>query len=436
MKISIFGIGYVGCVSAACFAHAGHDVIGVDVNPTKVDIINSGKSPIVEPQMNELIHDVVKAGKLRATTDSMEAVNASDISLVCVGTPSKPNGSLDLGHVARVCEEIGAALATKDTHHTVVIRSTMLPGSIESVAQPALEKTSRKKSGKEFGVCVNPEFLREGTSVKDFYAPPFTLIGADDEETANIVQGLYSKIDAPVFTTTIKTAEMVKYVCNCFHALKVSFANEIGNICKALELDSHEVMKVFCADTKLNLSPYYLKPGFAFGGSCLPKDLRAVSYKAKELDVEVPLLSAIIATNKLQVEKALDMVLSTGNKQVGVLGFSFKAGTDDLRESPMVTLIETLLGKGLDLIIYDRDVSLARLFGSNKAYIEEEIPHIAKLMRGSIDEVLDSANTIVIGNRSEEFRQIESRLRPSQTVIDLVRLFDRTSSDGYQGICW
>ena len=436
MRISIFGIGYVGCVSAACFAHAGHDVIGVDVNPTKVDIINSGKSPIVEPQMNELIHDVVKSGKLRATTDSMEAVKSSDISLVCVGTPSKSNGSLDLGHVARVCEEIGAALATKDTHHTVVIRSTMLPGSIESVAQPALEKTSRKKSGKDFGVCVNPEFLREGTSVKDFYAPPFTLIGADDEETAKIVGGLYSNIDAPVFNTAIKTAEMVKYVCNCFHALKVSFANEIGNICKALELDSHEVMKVFCADTKLNLSPYYLKPGFAFGGSCLPKDLRAVSYKAKELDVQVPVLSSIIASNKLQVEKALDMVLSTGNKQVGVLGFSFKAGTDDLRESPMVTLIETLLGKGLELVIYDRDVSLARLFGSNKAYIEEEIPHIAKLMRGSIDEVLDSANTIVIGNRSEEFRQIESRLRPGQTVIDLVRLFDRISGDGYQGICW
>jgi GDP-mannose 6-dehydrogenase len=436
MKISIFGIGYVGCVSAACFAHAGHDVIGVDVNPTKVDIINSGKSPIVEPQMNELIHDVVKSGKLRATTDSMEAVKSSDISLVCVGTPSKPNGSLDLGHVARVCEEIGAALASKDTHHTIVIRSTMLPGSIESVAQPALEKTSRKQAGKDFGVCVNPEFLREGTSVKDFYAPPFTLIGADDEETAKIVSGLYTNIDAPIFTTTIKTAEMVKYVCNCFHALKVSFANEIGNICKALELDSHEVMKVFCADTKLNLSPYYLKPGFAFGGSCLPKDLRAVSYKAKELDVEVPLLSAITATNKLQVEKALDMVLSTGTKQVGVLGFSFKAGTDDLRESPMVTLIETLLGKGLQLVIYDRDVSLARLFGSNKAYIEEEIPHIAKLMRGSIDEVLESANTIVIGNRSEEFRQIESRLRPGQTVIDLVRLFDRTSGNGYQGICW
>ena len=436
MRISIFGIGYVGCVSAACFARAGHEVIGVDVNPTKVDIINSGKSPIVEPGINELIHDEVKARRLSATTDSSEAIKASDISLVCVGTPSKPNGSLNLEHVRKVCEEIGAALAAKGARHTVVIRSTMLPGSIESVAQPALEKTSGKKAGKDFGICVNPEFLREGTSLKDFYGPPFTLIGADEEQTASVVSSLYANIDAPVFTTSVKTAEMVKYVCNCFHALKVSFANEIGNICKALELDSHEVMNVFCADTKLNLSSYYLKPGFAFGGSCLPKDLRAVSYKAKELDVEVPVLSAISITNRLQVEKALDMVLRTGNKQVGVLGFSFKAGTDDLRESPMVTLIETLLGKGLELVIYDRDVSLARLFGSNKEYIEHEIPHIAKLMRGSIDEVLNAANTIVIGNKSEEFRRIESRLRPEQTVIDLVRLFDRPSGDGYQGICW
>ena len=436
MRISIFGIGYVGCVSAACFAREGHAVIGVDVNPTKADIINSGKSPIVEPGINELINDVVKAGNLRATTNSSEAIEASDISLVCVGTPSKPNGSLNLDHVRKVCEEIGAGIGAKNERHTVVIRSTMLPGSIESVAQPALEQTSGKKAGKDFGLCVNPEFLREGTSLKDFYAPPFTLIGADDEETAKVVRSLYANIDAPVFTTSVKTAEMVKYVCNCFHALKVSFANEIGNICKALELDSHEVMNVFCADAKLNLSSYYLKPGFAFGGSCLPKDLRAVSYKAKELDVETPVLSAISITNRLQVEKALDMVLRTGNKRVGVLGFSFKAGTDDLRESPMVTLIETLLGKGLELVIYDRDVSLARLFGSNKEYIEHEIPHIAKLMRSSIDEVLDSANTIVIGNKSEEFRQIESRLRPDQTVIDLVRLFDKRSGDGYQGICW
>jgi GDP-mannose 6-dehydrogenase len=436
MKISIFGIGYVGCVSAACLARAGHEVIGVDVNLTKVEIINNGASPIVEPEINELIRDVVKTGKLRATTDSAQAVNESDISLVCVGTPSKPNGSLDLVHVRRVCEEIGKAIGAKDQRHTVVIRSTMLPGSIESVARPALESTSGKKAGKDFGLCVNPEFLREGTSLKDFYAPPFTLIGTDDEETGKIVSSIYAEIDAPVFITSMKTAEMVKYVCNCFHALKVSFANEIGNICKALELDSHEVMEVFCADTKLNLSSYYLKPAFAFGGSCLPKDLRAVTYKAKELDVEVPLLSAISITNRLQVERALDMVLRTGKKRVGVLGFSFKAGTDDLRESPMVTLIETLIGKGLELVIYDRDVSLARLVGSNREYIEHEIPHIAKLMRGSIDEVLNAADTIVIGNKSEEFRQIESRLGPGQTVIDLVRLFDRPSGNGYQGICW
>jgi GDP-mannose 6-dehydrogenase len=436
MRISIFGIGYVGCVSAACFARGGHEVIGVDVNPTKVEIINSGNSPIVEPEINDVIREVVKTGKLRATTDSAAAVNGSDVSLVCVGTPSKPNGSLDLGHVQRVCEEIGAAIGAKSERHTVVIRSTMLPGSIENVARPALEQASGKKTGDDFGLCVNPEFLREGTSLKDFYAPPFTLIGADDEQTAKIVSSLYSEIDAPVFVTSTKTAEMVKYVCNCFHALKVSFANEVGNICKALELDSHEVMNVFCADTKLNLSSYYLKPGFAFGGSCLPKDLRAVTYKAKELDVEVPLLSAISMTNRLQVERALDMVLRTGSKQIGVLGFSFKAGTDDLRESPMVTLIETLLGKGLELVIYDRDVSLARLVGANREYIEREIPHIAKLMRGTIEEVLSAANTIVIGNKSEEFKQIESRLRPDQTVIDLVRLFDRPSSNGYQGICW
>ena len=436
MKISIFGIGYVGCVSAACLARAGHEVVGVDVNPTKVEIINNGNSPIVEPGISELIREVVKEGKLSATTDTAQAIKSTEVSLICVGTPSKPNGSLDLGHVGRVCEQIGAALAEKDERHTIVIRSTMLPGSIESVALPALEKASGKKAGADFGLCVNPEFLREGTSLKDFYAPPFTLIGADDEQSAQVVGSLYSGIDAPVFTTSMKTAEMVKYVCNCFHALKVSFANEIGNICKALELDSHEVMNVFCADTKLNLSSYYLKPAFAFGGSCLPKDLRAVTYKAKELDVEVPLLTAISVTNRLQIERALDMVLRTNKKRIGILGFSFKAGTDDLRESPMVTLIETLIGKGLDLVIYDRDVSLARLFGSNREYIEHEIPHIAKLMRGSIAEVLEGSETIVIGNKSEEFRQIESGLRPDQTVVDLVRLFDRPSDDSYQGICW
>ena len=437
MKLSVFGIGYVGCVSAACFAKAGHDVIGVDVNPTKVEILNSGKSPIVEEGIAELIAEVVKAGGLRATTDSAEAIANSEVSLVCVGTPSNPNGSLDLRYVKRVCEEIGAAIGTKKERHVVVIRSTMLPGTIETVVVPALESYSRKQAGRDFGVCINPEFLREGSSIRDFYAPPFTLIGADDEQTGSAVRSLYAEIDAPVFVTALKTAEMVKYVCNCFHALKVSFANEVGNICKELSIDSHEVMNVFCQDTKLNLSPYYLKPGFAFGGSCLPKDLRAINYKAKELDVEVPVLSAILPSNRLQVERALDMVLRTGKKRVGVLGLSFKAGTDDLRESPMVTLIETLIGKGLQIAIYDRDVSMARLFGANKEYIEREIPHISQLLRSSIDEVVSSSEIVIIGNGSKEFRQIEGKVTGNHQVIDLVRLFDKNSSvESYSGICW
>jgi GDP-mannose 6-dehydrogenase len=436
MKISIFGIGYVGCVSAACFAKSGHHVIGVDVNATKVEIINSGRSPIVEAGIDELMSEMVAAGRLRAVTCSCEAIRDSEISLVCVGTPSNANGSLNLQHVQRVCEEIGAALKNKQARHTVVIRSTMLPGTIENLVVPTLEKHSGKKAGEDFGVCINPEFLREGSSLKDFYAPPFTLIGADSKETADLVSSLYSEIEAPLMVTELKTAEMVKYACNCFHALKVSFANEIGNICKAAGIDSHEVMEVFSQDTKLNLSPYYLTPGFAFGGSCLPKDLRAINYKAKQLDVEVPVLGSILASNRLQIERAVDMVLQTGKKRIGVLGFSFKAGTDDLRESPMVTLIETLIGKGLHLSIYDRDVSLAKLFGANKDYIEREIPHISQLMRGSVDEVLDECDVIVIGNKATEFRSIESRIKGNQSVVDLVRIFDRTSDGSYEGICW
>jgi GDP-mannose 6-dehydrogenase len=438
MRLSVFGIGYVGCVSAACFAKAGHNVIGVDVNPTKVGIINSGKSPIVETGIEELIAAMVSASRLSATTNSAEAIMNSDASLVCVGTPSNANGSLDLGHVKHVCEEIGAALKNKPGRHTVVIRSTMLPGTIESLVVPTLEQSSGKQAGKDFGVCINPEFLREGSSLKDFYAPPFTLIGADDEQTTALVRQLYADIEAPLFVTSLKTAEMVKYACNCFHALKVSFANEIGNICKAVGIDSHEVMKVFSQDTKLNLSPYYLTPGFAFGGSCLPKDLRAINYKAKQLDVEVPVLSSILPSNRLQIERAVNMVLQTGKKRVGVLGFSFKAGTDDLRESPMVTLIETLIGKGLQLALYDRDVSLAKLFGANKQYIEREIPHISQLMRGSVDEVLQDSEVLVIGNKTREFEDIEGRIRKGQVVLDLVRLFDRPVGEegAYQGICW
>jgi GDP-mannose 6-dehydrogenase len=428
----------VGCVSAACFAKAGHDVIGVDLNQTKVDIINSGKSPIVEAGIDELIAAMVAAGRLRATTAAAEAIMNSDASLVCVGTPSNANGSLDLNHVKHVCGEIGAALRGKTQRHTVVIRSTMLPGTIESLVVPALEASSGKRAASDFGICINPEFLREGSSLRDFYAPPFTIIGTDEEETANLVRELYVGIEAPLFVTALKTAEMVKYACNCFHALKVSFANEIGNICKAVGIDSHEVMNVFAQDTKLNLSPYYLTPGFAFGGSCLPKDLRAINYKAKQLDVEAPVLLSILPSNRLQIERAVNMVLQTGKKRVGVLGFSFKAGTDDLRESPMVTLIETLIGKGLQLAIYDRDVSLARLFGANKQYIEREIPHISQLMRNNIDEVLNESDVLVIGNKAKEFRAIEGKVRKDQILIDLVRLFDKPiGEDGlYQGICW
>ena len=437
MKLSIFGLGYVGSVSAACFARDGHEVIGVDVNPTKVEIINSGRSPIVEPQLEELISAGVAAGRLRATTNAAEAIANSDVSLLCVGTPGNVNGSLDLTYIKNSCKEIGVALASVDRYHVVVVRSTMLPGSIERHVIPTLEVYSGKRAGKDFGVAINPEFLREGTSVYDFDNPPFTLIGADDEQVSSLVGHLYSRLNAPLFTLLIKEAEMVKYACNCFHALKVAFANEIGNICKPLEVDSHRVMKVFCEDTKLNLSPYYLKPGFAFGGSCLPKDLRAINYKAKELDVDVPLLGSILSSNERQIERAINMILSTGRKNVGVLGLSFKPGTDDLRESPLVTVIERLIGKGIKVTIYDRHVHLARLFGANKEYIEREIPHISELMRPELEAVVNASEVIVIGNKSEEFLEIKDLLRNDQTVIDLVRLFDTTPHAGsYTGIAW
>jgi GDP-mannose 6-dehydrogenase len=437
MRISVFGLGYVGCVSAACFARDGHEVTGADVNATKVEIINAGRSPIVEAGVGDVIAETVAAGRLRATTDAGEAVRESDLSLVCVGTPSRASGALDLAYIKRVCQEIGAALEAKKARHTVVMRSTMLPGTVAEVVVPTLEVYSGKRAGRDFGVCVNPEFLREGTSLKDFYAPPFTIVGADDDETATLLKRLYAHIDAPLHVVSVQTAEMVKYACNCFHAVKVAFANEIGNVCKPLGIDSHEVMRVFCEDTKLNLSPYYLKPGFAFGGSCLPKDLRAINYKAKELDVEVPLLASVLPSNRRQIERAVEMVLATGKRRVGVLGFSFKAGTDDLRESPMVSLIETLIGKGLQLAIYDRDVQLARLFGANKDYIEREIPHISQLMHTSINEVVETSDVLLVGNRADEFREVATLAREGQTIIDLVRLFeDRTTGAGYEGICW
>jgi len=436
--LSVFGLGYVGCVSSACFAKEGHRVIGVDVSRTKVDMINSGRATIVESGIGELVAEMVASGRLSATTDAAAAVEQSDLSLVCVGTPSRSNGSIDLRYVERVCQEIGAALKNKAARHTVVIRSTVLPGSVQRVVIPALESASGKQAGRDFGVCMNPEFLREGTSIRDFYEPPFTLIGTDDRSTADAVAGLYAGLEAPVHVTSTGVAEMIKYTCNCFHGLKVGFANEVGNICKVFGVDSHEVMRIFCLDTKLNLSPAYLRPGFAFGGSCLPKDLRAITHHARVNDVATPILSATLDSNQRQIERAYEMVRAAGSRNVGVLGLAFKAGTDDLRESPMVSVVEMLIGKGANLAIYDRDVSEARLIGSNREYIEHEIPHIWSLMRGSVDEVIDASEVIVIGNGSGEFRLIEPKLRQGQVVIDLVRAFgDRTSNgDGYRGICW
>jgi len=427
----------VGCVSAACFAKEGHAVIGVDVNPAKVGMINDGKSTIVEAGIGELVRDMRATGRLRATTSPHEAVLASSVSLICVGTPSRPNGSIDLTYVERVCEQIGEALREKADRHTIVIRSTVMPGTIDGVVIPALERGSGKRAGVDFAVCSNPEFLREGTSIKDFYDPPFTLIGAHDPAHAEPLKALYAGIKAPVHVTAVRVAEMVKYVCNCFHGLKVGFANEVGNVCKALGVDSHEVMRLFCEDRKLNISTAYLKPGFAFGGSCLPKDLRAITYKARTLDVETPVLSALLESNRKQVQRAYDMVLATGHRRVGVLGLAFKAGTDDLRESPMVSLIEMLIGKGLQLSIYDRDVSSANLIGANREYIEREIPHIWSLMRPTVREVVESADTVVIGNSASEFRELGEQLN-GQMVVDLARAFGTRVSNGpsYQGICW
>ncbi len=437
MRISMFGLGYVGAVSAGCLARDGHEVIGVDPYQPKVDLINRGNTPVIEKDIGEIIGAAVAAGTLRATTDAEEAVFASDLSMICVGTPSQLNGSLDLKYVRNVCEQIGAALKRKDGYHVVVARSTMLPGSMKAVVIPTLEEFSGKRAGVDFGVCNNPEFLREGTAVYDFYHPPKTVIGEIEGRSGDALAGIYAKLDAPLIRTDIETAEMVKYTDNVWHALKVGFANEIGNVCKAAGIDGHKVMDIFCQDTKLNLSPYYMKPGFAFGGSCLPKDVRALTYKARSLDIDVPILSAIMPSNQLQVEKGLKMVMEKGHRKVGVLGFSFKAGTDDLRESPLVELIERLLGKGYDVRLYDRNVNIARLVGANRDYILNHIPHIAKLMEENIESVLDHAETIVIGNRADEFKDIPDQLRDGQVLVDLVRIGDDASDGGrYDGICW
>jgi GDP-mannose 6-dehydrogenase len=430
-------LGYVGAVSAGCLANDGHEVVGVDPVDTKVDLINGGNSPIIEQDINEIIAHSVENGRLRATTDPGEAIRNTDLSFICVGTPSQPNGNLDFRYIRRICEQIGEALKHKTARHTVVVRSTILPGTMHGIVIPILQEYSGKTAGIDFGVCNNPEFLREGSAVKDFNAPPKTVIGELDEASGDLLAELYKKIDAPLIRTSLEVAEMVKYVDNSWHALKIGFANEIGNLGKALGIDAHEVMNIFCQDKKLNISSAYLLPGFAFGGSCLPKDLRALAYTAKVNDLELPILRSILPSNELQVTRGVSLVTAMGHKRVGVLGFSFKAGTDDLRESPVIEVIERLLGKGYDLRIYDKNVNIASLVGANRDFILNRIPHISRLMVGHVDAVLDHAQTIVIGNKDPDFSDVPNRLRHDQSIVDFVRITDRRSENGkYDGICW
>jgi GDP-mannose 6-dehydrogenase len=437
MDISIFGLGYVGTVCGGCLASQGHKVVGVDVNPAKVEGMNSGVAPIVEPKLPELFSAAHRAKLLSATTSATEAVQASTISLICVGTPSQANGNLDLSAMERVCEEIGAALRTKTTHHLIVFRSTMLPGSTEDLLLPILESRSGKKAGAGFDVCYNPEFLREGSSVDDFFQPPKIVIGESAPGKGDAMLQLYAGIEAPVIRTSIRIAEMAKYCDNAFHALKVSFANEIGNLCKKMGVDSHDVMAVFCKDQKLNLSAAYLKPGFSFGGSCLPKDLRALNYQAKRFDLESPVLGSILESNVAQTRRGVQAITGLGKKRVGFLGMAFKPDTDDLRESPLVELIEALLGKGYFVRIYDRNVSTSRLIGANRRFIDEHIPHLSSLLLEDIQELVRQVDVVVIGYSSPEFTAAVASLRPEQTVVDLARLARPVETPArYEGICW
>ena len=442
MKISIFGLGYVGSVSAACLAREGHDVIGVDPNITKVDLINQGKSPIIEKDLENILAEVVVSeqnqGSLTATSDGVKAASNTEISLICVGTPSNDNGSLKLDYIKSCAQEIGKGIKKRDSYHVVVARSTMLPGTVEDIIIKEIEYHSGKKAGLDFGAVMNPEFLRESTSIDDFYHPSVTVIGELDKKSGDMVEQMYHFLDAPFERTDIKTAEMIKYANNSFHGLKVTFGNEIGTLCKEMGIDSHRVMDIFCMDDKLNLSPYYLKPGFAFGGSCLPKDLRAINYKAKNLDIDVPLLNSIMKSNQAHIDRVIKSIILSGKKRIGILGLSFKAGTDDLRESPVVILTETLIGKGFDIKIYDKNVAMASLIGANKEYIKRGIPHISSLMVDNIDEVMEHADLIIIGNKSEEFVEILNKYDHDKQIFDLVRLTRQLDNVGnnYTGICW
>ena len=442
MKIAVFGLGYVGVVSAACLVRDGHDVCGVDPNTVKVGFLQQGKSPIVEPGLEELIATAVAAGRLAAGSDPAAAVARSDVLMVCVGTPGQANGSLDLSYVRRVVQQIGEQLAQAPAYKVVVIRSTLLPGSMQSVVIPTLEDSSRRKAGTDFGVCINPEFLREGTAIYDYDHPPKTVIGASDERAAAMVRELYATLSAPLILTDLRTAEMLKYIDNSWHALKVSFANEVGRLCKATGIDARLAMRLFCTDTKLNISSAYLRPGFAFGGSCLPKDVRALTYQGRLLDVDTPVLSSILVSNQLHIAHALAMIRATGRRRIGLLGLSFKEGTDDLRESPIVTLAEQLIGKGYELCVYDRNVRLSSLLGANREYILNHIPHIGRLMVDRPEQLFEHAEVVVVASADPEFAALLERLPPGVSVIDLVGAANRAAGagsagmEGYDGIAW
>ncbi|GAA1375979.1 MULTISPECIES: nucleotide sugar dehydrogenase [Catellatospora] len=438
MRIAVVGLGYVGCVSAACFASRGHEVIGVDNNPVKVDLTNRGVAPVVEERIGELTAEVVAAGRLRATTDIEAAIAASDVSLVCVGTPSAPNGRMSTEYLERVATQIGAVLADLDRWHTVVFRSTMLPGTCLDLLVPLLEKASGRTAGVDFGVAVNPEFLREGSSVRDFLDPPKTVIGQLDERSGDLVAELYTGLPGEVFRVPVPVAEMIKYVDNTFHGLKIAFANEIGAISRGLGLDSHQVMDVFMADRKLNISTAYLRPGFAFGGSCLPKDLRGLVYAARTVDVSTPLLGHVLAANEEHLRRAFDLVAATGTRKIGMFGLSFKPGTDDLRESPLADLAERLIGKGYDLRIYDTNVSLSRLIGANRDFIDRHLPHLSEVLVDTVDELLDHAEAFVVGHRDQPVLDALARV-DDRPIVDLIRLPDapaRRANPGYVGIGW
>ena len=425
MRIGIFGLGYVGSVSAACLARDGHNVVGVDPDRRKVELINQGASPILEPGLRELLSKHIGTGRLIATHDVGQAIRSTDVSFISVGTPSRQNGSLNLDYVQQVCEQIGKALTDKAEYHVVVARSTMLPGTMRSLVIPAIAKASGKRAGVDFGVGVNPEFLREGTAIFDFDHPPKTVVGAADAKTIEVLRSIYGHLNAPFVETAIEVAEAVKYTDNAWHAVKVNFGNEMGAIWASAGVDGQAVMDVFCQDAKLNISAAYLRPGLAFGGSCLPKDVKALMHFARSQDVDLPMLNSVLPANESQLERALRRIESQGCKRLGILGLSFKAGTDDLRESPMMKLAETLHGRGYAVRIYDPYVSIASVCGANREYINGVIPHVARMLTADFTEFLEHAETLVIGNQSPLFRGLLKKVNGARPIVDLVHLLDR-----------